>query len=213
MCARPSSARTRARSARSRWPCRLSNSPDQHSRAVTGQGVARLEQEAFAGNRNVASRADLAVQRDDPPSAVLQNIPRRMDQREKGPADKRAFLTGGRMLLQRFWVRRWPRNRDGVLEVKLARASVIVKSVGHVRILLELEQRDPAADRMDGARRDEVEIAGLDGAPGHKAFDRSVECGATEILAGDLALQTKAKRRAGLGLEDEPALTLAAWQS
>src|SRR5438046_1862124 len=102
MCALPSSLRMRARSARSHWPCRLSNSPAQHSRAVTGQGLARLEQEA---------------------------------------------------------------------------------------------------------------IAGLDGAPGHKAFDRSVECGATEILAGDLALQTKAKRRAGLGLEDEPALALAAWQS
>jgi hypothetical protein len=55
--------------------------------------------------------------------------------------------------------------------VRFARATVIIEAVGDVDILLELEQRQVAVDRVDGARRNEEEIADADSAPVYQPFD------------------------------------------
>src|SRR5439155_12170588 len=76
-------------------------------------------------------------------------------------------------------------------------------------ILLEFEERDSGADRVDRARRNEDEVAGRDGPPVDQLLDRPIERRRAQNVAVDFAFQTEPECRAGLGIEDVPALALA----
>src|SRR3546814_4364913 len=60
-------------------------------------------------------------------------------------------------------------HRDPGIEVQVARAPVIVEPVGQIDILLDLDQRDPSADRVHRARRRIIEITCLDRLPDRKS--------------------------------------------
>jgi len=174
----------RGRSARSRWRWQLRHSADQHARALAGQRVARFEQKAVAGACNIGSALHLAVERDDPAPAVLKPVPAAVNQSEGRTIDQHP-LFGGRNAAGRSCAGPGVSDPDGLLDVQLARAAVVIEAVGDVHVLLEFEQGEPAADCVDRARRDEDEIAGADRAPVDQLLDRPVACGGAELVARD----------------------------
>src|SRR6187402_689564 len=97
--------------------------------------------------------------------------------------------------------------------MKVARAAIVEQAVCDVGVLLELQQRNSPADRVDGPGGDVEKIAGLHRPPVNERLDRSVERGLPELLAADFARQAQADGRAGFGIEDVPALALAATKS
>ena len=75
-----------------------------------------------------------------------------------------------------------------LVEMQLARAAVVVEPVGDVRVLLDLDERAAAADRVDGVRRDVEEVARRDRVPVEHVLDRAVERGGAHRFGVDRAL-------------------------
>src|SRR5437764_4544425 len=152
---------------------------------------------------------DVAVERQHPALSPLKRIFARQHQGEMRAVDQDPLLRARKVLDQTIVERLCRRDRDTVIEVKFAWSAVIVEAIRYVRILLELEQRDSGADRVDRARRNEDEIAGCDGTPLHQLLDRAVERGCTQMIFANGSLHTQPERRIGLGIEDVPAFALA----
>jgi hypothetical protein len=81
------------------------------------------------------------------------------------------IFVGGDMTRERRRIGRQTGYGDRILDMKLAPSAIIVEAVRRVRVLLNLDQRQPAADRVDGARRDIIEVASADRAPVEQLFD------------------------------------------
>ena len=128
---------------------------------------------------------------------------------KRGPSTSVRCSSRRQMLRERIRIRRRARDSDAVVEMQLARAAVVVEPVGHVGILLEFEQRNAPADRVDRAGRDHEEVAGAHRPPVHQLLDRAIERGGAKLVRRNGALQAEAERRAGLRVEDVPALALA----
>ena len=90
-----------------------------------------------------------------------------MDEGERRAFDKRSLLVGGHMLSKLVRVNSAMRNGDRVVEVKIARTPVIVEAVGDVDVLLEFEQFQAAADRVDRPGRDIEEVTAPNIPPVH----------------------------------------------
>jgi fructokinase len=189
---RRSSAAMSGRLAQSRSPCRLGHSSDQHSGVAALQPFVRRKQQTIAGPGGIAPRLDRAFERNHPASAVLQSVGVGVNQLEHRAVDQCTPFIGGKMLRERFSIRRATGHGHGIVEVKLTRPAVIVEPVGDVGVLLELDQRQTAPDRVDRARRNEEEIPRTDGAPIEKVFDRPVKRGAAQFPGRNVALQPKA---------------------
>jgi hypothetical protein len=93
--------------------------------------------------------------------------------------------------------------------MQLAGPAVIVKPVRHIGVLLKLEERDSAADRMDRAWRDIEKIACPDGPPFNGFDDRAVKRGEAELLLGEGTPKPKTDCRPLGGAEYIPALRLS----
>ena len=105
------------------------------------------------------------------------------------------------------------RHRHGLVEMELAGSAVIVEPVGEVEILLDLDQRDAAADGVDraGGRIEDVALAHRP--PVEQPLDAAVERGGAQRVARDLAGQPEPDHGARLGVDHEPGLVLAAGHS
>ena len=101
------------------------------------------------------------------------------------------------------------RDRDRLVEMQLARPAVVVKAVGDVGILLDLDQAQPGADRVNGACRNVEEIAWPDRVPFQQPFDAAVKSGLAHGRCVERFAKADTQGRAGFGIEDQPALFLA----
>ena len=89
-------------------------------------------------------------------------------------------------------------------------AAVIVEPVGQIDILLDLDQRQPAADGMDGAGRRIDEVAGFDRLPVEQMLDRAVQRSSAQFVLAHRLFGAERDGRAGLSGKDQPRLVLAA---
>ena len=102
------------------------------------------------------------------------------------------------------------RHRHRLVEMELARAAVIVEPVGEVDILLDLDQRDAAADGVDRAGGRIEEVALRRRPPIEQAFDAAVERGLAERRPGNFAGQAEPDHGVRLGVDHVPGFVLAA---
>ena len=93
--------------------------------------------------------------------------------------------------------------------MKFARAPVIVQPIGHVGVLLDLDDTDAGPDRMYGICGDVEEVARFDVMPGKQIHDRPILRAALHLIARNGALETDSELRPGLGIEHVPAFLLA----
>src|SRR5690242_11119059 len=147
------------------------------------ESVARFEQQAFAGAGRLAIREDASLERQDPPRPVLQAIRGGMDECELGTVDEDPLVPLVDVLSKLFGVSAESGDPNAVIEMQLAGTAVVVKPVGHVRVLLDLQQRDTFTDRVNRAGRNVEEITGADRVPGHDIHDRTVESRLLEIFS------------------------------
>src|SRR5260221_12000861 len=93
--------------------------------------------------------------------------------------------------------------------MQLAWAAVVVEPIGDVGVLLELQERNAAADRVDRTRRHHEEVSGANRPPVHQLLDRAIERSGAELGRRNGVLQSETEGRAGFRVEDVPALALA----
>ena len=69
-----------------------------------------------------------------------------------------------------------------LIQVQLARASVVIETVDHVGVLLDLAQDQACADRVHGAGRDEEGVAWPGVEPLEKALNFAGDRGGARLL-------------------------------
>lgn len=97
--------------------------------------------------------------------------------------------------------------------MQLPWTAVIVKALGSLAVLLDLDQANPSTDRVDRARAAIEEIARSDRLPVQQVFDRSIERGLPQRPPIDVDLGSQRDRRVWLGSQDQPAFVLTARQT
>ena len=134
---------------RSRLLKALCGSPDQHSCTGRIDLRARLHEQAIPGRRNIRARSHLALEGKYPAQAIPHRVVVGYHQLEVRPVDQRscAFC---RYVLDKFF-RKGPRARDvnAVIKMKLTGPAVVIKAIGDIGVLLELEERDAGTDGVD----------------------------------------------------------------
>ena len=93
--------------------------------------------------------------------------------------------------------------------MQFARAAVVVEAIGHVAVLLDLDQADAGADGVDRPRRDVEEIARFDPVPFEQVLDPAIERSGTQFLLAHRFAQADAKPRVAVSRDDQPAFFLA----
>src|SRR6185369_684268 len=99
---------------------------------------------------------------------------------------------------------------DAFIQMQLARAAIIVKAIGEIDILLDLDQRQAGANRMNRAGRRIEDIAGFHRLPEQLVLNRSVERRLAKLLTRHHLAHAKADNRVRFGGEDHPSLILSA---
>lgn len=95
-------------------------------------------------------------------------------------------------------------NRDAVVQMQFARTIIILEAIGDIDIPLDFRQRDARADRMDGARWDEIAVARFHRFPVDPLFQGRVLRGGAELVRGHGTGEADAQSRAGSAVEDIP---------
>src|SRR5689334_25231640 len=94
--------------------------------------------------------------------------------------------------------------------MQFARATEVVEPVSDVRVLLNLQQGDPAADGMDRTRRHEEEVPTAGSPPVHIFLDRPAERRLAQLLRRKAMLQPEPDYCIRFRVCDVPALGLSA---
>ncbi len=94
--------------------------------------------------------------------------------------------------------------------MKLAWAAEVVKAIGDVGILLDFEEREAGADRMDCAGGRVEAVSRFHLPPVDQLDDASVEGGSAHSVSRDRFLEPDADFRARLCLEDQPGFVFPA---
>ncbi len=176
--------------------------------------VDRMRQRTLAGKHRLVLDAGQAGERDHQQAAVVARgllgarQPLDLVEPEVRPVDQRDVARRD-VPVEPFAVRLALRHADALLEMQLARAAVVVEAVGDVGVLLDLDDRAAAADRMHRVGRDVEEVAGPDRVPHEHVLDRAVERRAAHRFGVDRLPEADSQRRPGFGVDHQPAFLLA----
>src|SRR5206468_12022491 len=109
------------------------------------------------------------------------------------------------------WRSKRPRVGNGyaIVDVQFTRSVIVEQAERGVAALLNFGQHDAGAESMDGAGRDEDDIAFRNWTPLNQFDDRAVRYRRAQFLRRNPALQTNADLRARFRRDDVPSLALA----
>jgi hypothetical protein len=177
------------------------------------EALVGMKQKAFAGVGDLISKSCMTVNRQDPSRSVAQSVGSRVNQREVWLVSQNRIACGVNSLIEARGIGAAARDGDTIVEVQLTGTAVVVEPIGDIRILLQLEQGQAAADGMDGSRRHQEEIAAGCRTPIDQLLDLSIEGGEPQFLPGYLTPKAEPDDRAGFGIEHVPTFRLAARHS
>src|SRR6185369_10507847 len=95
-------------------------------------------------------------------------------------------------------------HRQRAIQMQLATAAVIEEAVRDIRLLLNLANREPRADRVHSPSGDEKSVAWPGVEPLEHSHDRSVERASTGLFARHGLAESGGNLRAGLGFQHVP---------
>ena len=97
------------------------------------------QQKTLARPRNLITDCSMAIDRQYQSLPPLQRIGKTVDQREVRPIHERRLNRWVYLLKQAFRITVTARYGDAIIEMQIATPAVIVKTIGHVRILLNFK--------------------------------------------------------------------------
>jgi len=101
------------------------------------------------------------------------------------------------------------RHLQGLIEMQLTRAAVIVEPVGDIAILLDLAERETGANSVHRACGHKERIARLRRTPVQQLFDLARERRGAHALARERPLETQRQARPRLSPQHVPHFRLA----
>lgn len=101
------------------------------------------------------------------------------------------------------------------LEMERTRTAEIEEAVGDVAVLLHFKEDGAGINGMNSAGVDENHLARRDGDEVEAFFERAIESSSANFIAGECGKQIRLEADSdlgrGVGVEDEPTLSFAAW--
>ena len=88
--------------------------------------------------------------------------------------------------------------------MKFSWPPIVIEAVGDIDILLDFSQRDPCANRMNGAGRNEIAVAWRDGLPVDDLLDRTIQRSCAKSFRGHLPLEADTQHGSRFTIENIP---------